>query len=93
MGFHRTARQPVFLVGQIGAFVGRQFAMGPDWSGSVTLSHYAHPWNALLKQYDYDELTVGASYRDRLKFTAAYSPDTDLYSYYGFIKNRRSLGL
>ncbi len=77
--------------GQIGAFLGREFAMGPDWLGSVTVSHYAHPWNALLKQYDYDELTVGASFRDRLKFTAAWSPDTDLYSHYGFIENRRSL--
>lgn len=76
---------------QIGAFVGRQFALGPDWLGSVSVSHYAHPWNALLKQYDYDELTVAASFRDRLKFTATWSPDSDLYSYYGFIENRRSL--
>ena len=76
---------------QIGAFVGRQFAMGPDWLGSVAVSHYAHPWNARLKHYDYDELTIAASFRDRLKFTAAYSPDTDLYSHYGFIENRRSL--
>ena len=76
---------------QIGAFIGRQFAMGPDWAGSVAVSHYAHPWNALLRHYDYDELTVGASFRDRLKFTAVYSPDTDLYSYYGFIENRRSM--
>jgi uncharacterized protein (TIGR02001 family) len=76
---------------QIGAFFGRQWAMGPDWSGSAVISHYAHPWNALLRHYDYDELTVGASFRDRLKLTAAYSPDTDLYSHYGFIENRRSL--
>ncbi|MEJ0036082.1 MAG: TorF family putative porin [Gammaproteobacteria bacterium] len=76
---------------QIGAFLGRQFAVGPDWLGSVAVSHYAHPWNALLKKYDYDELTIGASFRDRLKFTATYSPDTDLYSYYGFIENRRSI--
>lgn len=77
--------------GQIGAFLGRQFELGPDWLGSVSLSHYAHPWDTLLKHYDYDELTVGASFRDRLKFTLAYSPDTDLYSHYGFIENRRSL--
>ena len=65
--------------------------MGTDWLGSAVISHYAHPWNALLKRYDYDELTLGMSFRDRLKFTAAYSPDTDLYSHYGFIENRRSL--
>lgn len=76
---------------QIGAFLGRQFAIGTDWLGSVSLSHYAHPWNALLRHYDYDELTVGASFRDRIKFTAAWSPDTDLYSHYGFRGNRRSL--
>jgi uncharacterized protein (TIGR02001 family) len=76
---------------QIGAFLGGQWAMGPDWLGSVSVSHYAHPWNALLQHYDYDEVTVGASFRDRLKFTVAYSPDTDLYSYYGFIENRRSV--
>jgi uncharacterized protein (TIGR02001 family) len=76
---------------QIGPFVGRTFALGPDWLGSVSLSHYAHPWDDLLKHYDYDELTVGASFRDRLKLSATYSPDTDLYSHYGFIENRRSL--
>jgi uncharacterized protein (TIGR02001 family) len=76
---------------QVGAFLGRQWAIGPDWLGSVTVSHYAHPWNALLKNYDYDELSIGASFRDRLKLTAAYSPNTDLYSYYGFIGNRRSI--
>ena len=76
---------------QIGAFVGRQWALGPDWQGSIGISHYAHPWNALLKHYDYDELTVTASFRDRLKLTAAYSPDTDLYSHSGFTENRRSL--
>ncbi len=77
--------------GQIGAFFGRQWALGPDWLGSVAVSHYAHPWNALLKHYDYDEMTVGASFRDRVKITAAYSPNTDLYSHYGFIENRRSI--
>jgi uncharacterized protein (TIGR02001 family) len=76
---------------QIGAFVGRQFALGADWLGSVSVSHYAHPWNALLKRYDYDELTVGASFRDRVKMTVAWSPNTDLYSHYGFTENRRSI--
>jgi hypothetical protein len=45
----------------------------------------------LLKHYDYDELTVGASFRDRVKFTASWSPNTDLYSHYGFLENRSSL--
>ena len=77
--------------GQIGAFLGREFSIGQDWLASVSLSHYAHPWDAFLKRYDYDELTFGASFRDRVKFTAAYSPNTDLYSHYGFIENRSSL--
>jgi uncharacterized protein (TIGR02001 family) len=78
--------------GQIGALLGRQFEMGADWSGSVAVSHYAHPWNAQLKTYDYDELTVAASFRDRLKLTAAYSPNTDLYSRHNkFTENRSSL--
>jgi uncharacterized protein (TIGR02001 family) len=77
---------------QIGAFLGRQWAMGQDWMGSAVISHYAHPWNGLLRHYDYDELTLEASFRDRLKFTAAYSPNTDLYSpHWGFQENRRSL--
>jgi len=79
---------------QLGAFIGRQWAMGQDWMGSAVISHYAHPWNALLRHYDYDELTVEASFRDRLRFTAAYSPNTDLYSqrnHWGFQEDRRSL--
>jgi uncharacterized protein (TIGR02001 family) len=76
---------------QIEGFFGRQWSLNPDWQTSLMLAHYTHPWNGLLKHYDYDELTVEASFRDRLKLTAAYSPNTDLYSHYGFVENRKSI--
>jgi uncharacterized protein (TIGR02001 family) len=76
---------------QLEGFLGRQWALAADWRGSMTVAHYAHPWDSWLQHYDYDELTAAASFRDRLKFTVAYSPNTDLHSHYGFIENRTSL--
>ncbi len=76
---------------QIEGFLGHQWALDPDWQGTLMVAHYAHPWNRFLKHYDYDELTAELSFRDRLKLTAAYSPNTDLYSYFGFIENRKSI--
>ncbi|MEJ1965359.1 MAG: TorF family putative porin [Gammaproteobacteria bacterium] len=76
---------------QLEGFLGRQWSVNPDLQTSVMFAHYAHPWDALLQHYDYDELTLEASYQDRLKLTAAYSPNTDLYSHYGFIENRASI--
>jgi uncharacterized protein (TIGR02001 family) len=77
---------------QLEAFVGRQWTMGSDWQGKTTLAHYAHPWNSFWQRYDYDELTLEAGYRDTVRFTASYSPNTDLYSRYrGLVENRRAL--
>ena len=76
---------------QLEGFLGRQWALDPDWHSTLTVAHYAHPWDRLLKHYDYDELSAELSFRDRLKLTAAYSPNTDLYSFYGFIENRKSI--
>lgn len=79
---------------QIQAFLGAQWALGADWLGKITVAHYAHPWDGLLKHYDYDELTVEAGFRDTFKLTAAYSPNTDLYSgWYGLVEDRKSLAL
>ena len=76
---------------QLEGFLGRQWALNPDWQTSLTVAHYAHPWDRLLKHYDYDELTAAASFQDRLKLTVAYSPNTDLFSHYGFAENRTSI--
>jgi uncharacterized protein (TIGR02001 family) len=76
---------------QLQAFLGREWPLGADWRGKLTVAHYAHPWNGLLKLYDYDELTAEATYHDTLTLAAAYSPNTDLYSRYGFVENRKSL--
>jgi hypothetical protein len=76
---------------QLEGFLGRQWALNPDWQSTLMVAHYAHPWDRLLKHYDYDELTAELSFRDQLKLTAAYSPNTDLYSYYGFLENRKSI--
>jgi uncharacterized protein (TIGR02001 family) len=77
---------------QLEAFLGARWALGPDWQGKLTIAHYAHPWDSLLKHYDYDELTLEAGFRDTFKLTAAYSPNTDLYAgWYGLVEDRKSL--
>lgn len=77
---------------QVEAFLGRQWSMGTDWQGKITLAHYAHPWSSFWQRYDYDEVTLEAGYRDTVRFTASWSPNTDLYSRYtGLVENRRSV--
>lgn len=77
---------------QLEAFLGHQWAFDADWQGRVSLAHYAHPWNSLLHEYDYDELSAGIAWRDALSFTVTWSPNTDLYArYHGFSENRTAL--
>jgi uncharacterized protein (TIGR02001 family) len=65
---------------QLNAFLGLRWVIDDDWSAKLALSHYAHPWDAIARHYDYDDVTAGAAWRDRLFFSATWSPNTSIIS-------------
>jgi uncharacterized protein (TIGR02001 family) len=85
-----SSRQPTSV--QMEAFLGQQWALNADWQVRLAYGHYVHPWNSRLSRYDYDEFSASVAWRDALSFTAAWSPNTDLYSTYrGYAGNDRAL--
>ena len=76
---------------QLNAFFGFRWAIDSNWGAKLVVSHYAHPWDSLAQGYDYDEVTMGADWRDRLFFTATWSPNTSIASYRGFHFDRSAI--
>lgn len=46
---------------------------GDYWSWTVTLAHYSYP--RISFDYDYTELSVGVSFKNRISYRAAYTDD------------------
>jgi uncharacterized protein (TIGR02001 family) len=67
---------------ELSAFLGYVWTQGRDWQGKVLVGDYSYPWNQAGSFYNYDEISVEATYRDWLRALIAYSPDTRRY-YYG----------
>jgi len=76
---------------EINAFVGGGWALNRDWSAKVLVSHYAYAGNRQASRYDYDDLTAGAAWRDRLFFSATWAPNSSLVSSRGIRWNRSAL--
>ena len=76
---------------QLQAFLGRGWAFDSDWQGKLSVAHYVHPWNALLRRYNYDEFAAEIGFRDLGALTVTYSPNTDLYSRRVFAENKASM--
>jgi uncharacterized protein (TIGR02001 family) len=64
-------------------YLGLQQPLGDDWTGRVTLRHYDYPGNRYRSRYDYDELGLSLSWRERLVATVIASPDTYSRDYLG----------
>ncbi|HET7132164.1 MAG TPA: TorF family putative porin [Gammaproteobacteria bacterium] len=64
-----SAEQPRDVV--INAYAGYH-AKSEDWSWTVVLGRYLYPGTAIT--YDYDELGATVGFRDRVFYTASYSP-------------------
>ena len=76
---------------ELNAFLGYRWAINSDWSARLVASHYAYPWNSAAKRYAYDDLTAGAAWRDRLFFSATWSPNSSIVSTRGFGWERSTL--
>ena len=67
---------------ELDAYLGFAWTVGVDWRGKALVSHYAYPWNRAGTEYDYDELTLDAAFREWLNVAVVYSPDAPRYSPY-----------
>jgi uncharacterized protein (TIGR02001 family) len=65
------------------AYAAYPLRFGEDWTYRVTLRHYDYPGNSLRSLYDYDEVGLSVSWRERLIATAFASPDTYSRDYQG----------
>jgi uncharacterized protein (TIGR02001 family) len=65
---------------ELNAYLGRTFLINSDSSATLTYVHYAYPDDKGRPGYDYDELSVGWAYEDRVFATFAWTPDTARYS-------------
>ncbi len=76
---------------ELNAFLGYRWALSSDWHAKLMVSHYAHPWDSIAKLYDYDDVTAGTAWRDRLFFTVTWSPNSSIFSSRGARFDRSSL--
>jgi len=65
---------------ELNAYLGRTFLIDSNSSATLTYVHYAYPDDHGTPRYDYDELSVGWAYQDRVFATLAWTPDTARYS-------------
>jgi uncharacterized protein (TIGR02001 family) len=63
---------------ELSAFLGFAWTAGSDWRAKVLVSHYSYPWNAAGSQYNYDEFSVDANFRDWLDVNVMYSPNSPI---------------
>jgi uncharacterized protein (TIGR02001 family) len=61
---------------ELNLYAGRAWQTTEDWSVSLTIAHYAYPWNTRSQLYEYDELIAQTAFRDLVFVTFAISPDT-----------------
>lgn len=62
------------VAAEINAYLGRDWALTPEWSARLVASHYAYAGSSDL--YDYDEVEASLGFRRRVTLTLAASPDT-----------------
>jgi len=82
---------------ELNVYGGYRVAVGTDFSGSLTYTHYAFPGGgpAYLRadgqRYDYDELEGTWAYQDQLYATIGWTPDAVRYEYGGPQRDRTAM--
>ena len=67
---------------EFNVYAGLSLGLSPDWSVRATAVHYDYP--ADRSDYNYNEVSFGADFQNRLFATFSWSPDTTKYSYYSY---------
>jgi uncharacterized protein (TIGR02001 family) len=65
---------------ELNAYLGRTFLINSNSSATLRYVHYAYPDDHGSPRYDYDELSVGWAYQDRVFATLGWTPDTAGYT-------------
>ena len=76
---------------ELNLYAGVSRPLGGDFNASFVYTRYLYLDDPRPAHYNYDELTLSASYLDRLVATISYQPDITLYSNLGFADRRPSL--
>jgi uncharacterized protein (TIGR02001 family) len=61
-------------------YLGHRFDISPSWSTTLTVVNYGYLGGNVRASSDYQELSVAASYLDRLTLSVSASPDAVRYS-------------
>ena len=75
---------------EIDLYLARSWSIGSDWDVRLGLTHYEYPNDNLPLRYDYDELIVSASYRQRFTATATWTPELSRYGGGRIAKDREA---
>ncbi|MBX6421384.1 MAG: hypothetical protein IRZ06_10345 [Nevskia sp.] len=79
------------VTAELNPYLGFAWALDSDWSARLAYVHYAYPFNAPHRLYDYDELGGTLAWRDRAFLTVAASPDTGVETTRGTAAGRAAL--
>jgi uncharacterized protein (TIGR02001 family) len=66
----------------------KSWPLGPDWSMSGSVTHYSFAQNTPELSYDYTEIAAGASFRDRVELSVAYSPAYSDFTFRGIVREQ-----
>lgn len=75
---------------EIDVYAARAWSITPDWTASVSATHYFYP-NDTPVRYDYDDVAASLGYRSALFATVAWSPNYVDRSYRGVATDRSAL--
>ena len=73
---------------ELDLYAGATHSLGDEFSGRVAYTHYIYLDDPRRAHYDYDEISLTASYLDRLSATVSFEPDYSSYSTAGFSRDR-----
>jgi uncharacterized protein (TIGR02001 family) len=72
---------------ELGGLVGFMWTIAEDWRCKGLLEHYAYAGGQESSNYDYDELTLDASYQEWVGVSVQYSPNFKRYTpYHGLVR-------
>jgi uncharacterized protein (TIGR02001 family) len=72
-------------------FAGYRHALGGDWGAGIRLTRYVYPDDGNVVDYDYTEVEGSLEFRDLVRVSVAWSPDTSLVTQEGLIVDRDTL--
>ena len=72
-------------------FAGYRRTLGGDWAAGIRLTRYIYPDDGEVVDYDYSELEGSLEYRDIVRVSVAWSPDTSLVTREGLVVDRDTL--